>query len=407
FATANESNPCPPGYQGYCGGTWRGIIEKLDYIQGMGFDAIWISPITKQIDDPSRAYHGYSQQDLYSLNERFGTSQDLKDLASALHTRDMYLMVDIVTNHFGLSGSATAVNYSSMNPFDRQSDFHPLCFVSDYNEQSEVEKCWLGNQNYPLIDVNTELPSVRQIYGSWIQELISNYSIDGLRIDTVKHVEKDFWSDFQTAADIYTLGEIASGDVRYVCPYQEYLNGVLNYPMYYQLTEFFSNSSKGTVDLVAEMQDLRFNCKDPRLMAPFSENHDQPRFANLTEDMALVKNVLAFTMLADGIPIVYSGQEQHLAGGEDPFNREAIWMQGYHNNTTLYRYIKRLNRIRKLAIASSKKKRKDETTEVIHADGNTLALKKGRGMVMVFSNKGSKAAATYSVRIGDTGFAAN
>ena len=57
--------------------------------QGMGFDAIWISPVTKQIDDPSRAYHGYSQQDLYQLNSNFGTPQDLKDLASALHAKNM------------------------------------------------------------------------------------------------------------------------------------------------------------------------------------------------------------------------------------------------------------------------------------------------------------------------------
>ena len=55
----------------------------------MGFDAIWISPIVKQIDDPSRAYHGYSAQDLYQLNSNFGTADDLKALASALHEMDM------------------------------------------------------------------------------------------------------------------------------------------------------------------------------------------------------------------------------------------------------------------------------------------------------------------------------
>jgi len=66
-----------------------------------GLDAIWISPITKQIDSPARAWHGYLQQDLYQLNSNFAIEQDLKDLLAALHARGMYLLVDVVTNHFG------------------------------------------------------------------------------------------------------------------------------------------------------------------------------------------------------------------------------------------------------------------------------------------------------------------
>jgi alpha-amylase len=76
----------------YCGGTWAGIEGQLDYIQGMGFDAIWISPITKNIEQSTaygEAYHGYWQQDIYSINPHFGTTEDLKALAEALHLRGM------------------------------------------------------------------------------------------------------------------------------------------------------------------------------------------------------------------------------------------------------------------------------------------------------------------------------
>ena len=55
----------------------------------MGFDAVWISPVVEQIDDPSRAYHGYSAQDIYSLNSNFGTTSDLHNLANDLHSRGM------------------------------------------------------------------------------------------------------------------------------------------------------------------------------------------------------------------------------------------------------------------------------------------------------------------------------
>lgn len=406
FALSNGSTtaPCPPGHQGFCGGTWRGIIRQLDYIQGMGFDAIWISPITKQIDDPSRAWHGYSQQDLYALNDNFGTARDLKDLATALHKRNMYLMVDIVVNHFGSSGFPTLTGGQGIYPFSSLDDFHNLCFVEDYTNQTNVERCWLGDVLYPLADVKTTSPSVRTTYNDWIQQLMFNYSIDGLRIDTVKHVETSFWPQFQHAVGAYAVGEVADGDVRYVCPYQEGLAGVLNYPMYYSLTKFFSNTSHHSADLIAQMKDLSTQCRDPSLMAAFSENHDQPRFANATSDMMLAMNVLAFTMLADGIPIVYSGQEQHLAGGNDPFNREAIWQKGYHKNTTLYTFIKKLNRVRKYAMASPKANYTTSVGNIVYNDDHTLALKKGP-LVAVYSNWGLFAF-PYKVSIPNTGFGA-
>lgn len=91
----------------YCGGTWKGIEYNLDYIQDMGFDAVWISPVTK---NTPAGYHGYYQTDLHKLNEHFGTEQDLKDLSSSLHRRGMYMMVDVVTNHFGSTSSAPDVD---------------------------------------------------------------------------------------------------------------------------------------------------------------------------------------------------------------------------------------------------------------------------------------------------------
>jgi hypothetical protein len=76
----------------YCGGTWTGIIDRLDYIQGMGFDAVWISPVTKNIEGDTaygEAYHGYWQQDLYDVNSHYGSKDDLKALSQALHGRGM------------------------------------------------------------------------------------------------------------------------------------------------------------------------------------------------------------------------------------------------------------------------------------------------------------------------------
>jgi hypothetical protein len=69
-----------------------------------------------------------------------------------------------------------------------------------------------------------------------------------------------------------------------------------------------------------------------------------------TNDIALAKNAATFNILADGIPIIYAGQEQHYAGGSDPANREATWLSGYSTSSELYRLIATMNALRNHAI---------------------------------------------------------
>ncbi|KAG9559680.1 alpha-amylase, partial [Aureobasidium melanogenum] len=199
--------PCNPVGK-YCGGTYQGIIKQLDYIQNMGFTAIWISPITYQIQTWTpygEPWHGYWQQDLYQLNSAFGTADDLRALATALHNRGMYLMVDVVVNHNGWNGNASSVNYSMFKPFDNVEYYHSFCNV-DYSNNTSIQECWLGDSNVELVDLRTEDTVVASEYQTWIQQLVSNYSIDGLRIDTVKHVDTAFWSGFGEAAGVFMTG---------------------------------------------------------------------------------------------------------------------------------------------------------------------------------------------------------
>jgi alpha-amylase len=182
----------------YCGGTWRGIINKLDYIQGMGFTAIWISPIVKNIasgttkGDP---YHGYWAQDIYSLNSAFGTAADLQALSTALHTRGMYLMVDVVTNHLAFNGPPNTTDFSTFGPpFNTQAAFHQTCPV-DYSNSTSVQQCWAGDNVVTLPDLRNEDAAVKQAFSRWIGQLVQNYTIDGLRLDGVMAVNRDFFPD--------------------------------------------------------------------------------------------------------------------------------------------------------------------------------------------------------------------
>ena len=100
----------------YCGGTYKGILKNLDYIQGMGFDAIWISPIIENTQD---SYHGYHLTNLYKFNNHFGTEFDLINLIKECHKRDIWVMLDVVANHVGPVGH----DFSRITPFNKKENF--------------------------------------------------------------------------------------------------------------------------------------------------------------------------------------------------------------------------------------------------------------------------------------------
>jgi alpha-amylase len=74
--------------------------------------------------------------------------------------------------------------------------------------QTEVEQCWLGDKVLPLADLNTEDPSIVKVINSWISDFVKKYKVDGLRLDTAKHIRKDFWPSFTQSAAIFTIGEV-------------------------------------------------------------------------------------------------------------------------------------------------------------------------------------------------------
>ncbi|EME46703.1 glycoside hydrolase family 13 protein [Dothistroma septosporum NZE10] len=404
---------CDTGTGDYCNGTWQGLIAHLDYIQGMGFDAVWISPVTKQLEGltaDGAAYHGYWQTDLNDVNEHFGTASDLQSLSAALHSRGMYLMVDVVTNHFAALGPPDSIDYTTLTPFDSQSYFHPYCSI-DYNDVAnitQVEQCWEGSQNVPLPDVRTEDSSIASTLDNWISGLVSDYSIDGLRIDSVMEVNPSFWAAFQSSAGVYSLGEVYVDDADFVCSYQDYLPGVFNYAMYYSMTAAFS-STTGSIGDLANMIETIKSCPDTSQLGTFSENHDVPRFASLNGDIVLAQNILTFTMLTDGIPVVYQGQEQHYnavggsgsSGSPYPWNREAVWLSGYNTGAELYVLTKQLNAARHVAIANSASYVTTQN-ENLYQDLHTLAMKKG-DVVTIVTNDGSNGSAwTLSVPLAYT-----
>lgn len=281
----------------------------------MGFTAVQISPVVKNIEDNTavgEAYHGYWSEDLYAINEHFGTADELKKLSDELHNRDMYLLVDVVVNNMVQKFNNTIpppVDYSEFNPFNNEDYFHPYCNVTEWTNVTNYQDCWLYPYGVALADLKTEEDEVVDMFSTWIKELVSNYSIDGLRIDAAKHVNNDFLPKFVSASGVFALGEVLTGEPEDFCPYQTqgYLPGMPNYLEYYKIIDAFN---AGSMSLIDDMRNqARSACNDTLALGSFVENHDMPRFANQNSDMAIAKNAMAYIILNDGMPLGESPSE--------------------------------------------------------------------------------------------------
>ncbi len=230
----------------YQGGDLKGITDKLDYIEGLGTTAIWLTPSftnkAVQIEDESAGYHGYWITDFTHVDPHLGTNEDLTALVDAAHARGMKVYFDIITNHTAdvigyEEGDRTAYVSKDEHPYtdaegqpfddrtftgggefptlDAATSF-PYVPVLATGEEDAKTPAWLndvtlyhnrGNSTFTgedsqygdfsgLDDLFTENPAVVDgmidIYTMWIKD----FGIDGFRIDTMKHVDDAFWQRF-------------------------------------------------------------------------------------------------------------------------------------------------------------------------------------------------------------------
>ncbi|PRP81163.1 hypothetical protein PROFUN_01997 [Planoprotostelium fungivorum] len=332
----------------YCGGSYKPLTDKLDYIKGMGFDAIWISPIVHNI---ARGYHGYWQDDLTRLNEHFGNEADLMEFISKAHSKGIWVMVDVVANHM------IGDSFPKIAPFNKPEHYHSCavcpqsCNIEDWSNQFQVENCRLAN----LYDLNQTNPYVRDTLNNWIKGIVQKYKFDGVRIDTLVEVEKSFClyhrTDFVQASGVFAIGEASNYDIQYVSAYQTpkgTMPSVLSYPLYYTLINVFAMGHSMN-QLKDRFNDYHASFGDVDVLGTFLDCHDVPRFLSFNRDYKLYENGLVTVLFSSGIPIIYYGTEQYLDGGHEPNNREDMWRTGYNTNVKMYNYIKTMNAVRSRA----------------------------------------------------------
>ncbi|KAJ3278785.1 hypothetical protein HDU76_009740, partial [Blyttiomyces sp. JEL0837] len=265
-------------YTNYCGGNWQGIIDRLDYIYNMGFDAIWISPIN---DNMPKGYHGYWPRDFTIPNSNFGSETTLHNLVDAVHARNMSIMFDMVVNHMGPGPTGNPSDYPA--PLNNGNNFHSNCVI-DFTknpDQGTVEYCRVF---YNLPDLNTEDYNTQQWLYKTAGDIVSKYKPDGLRIDTFRHIPKTFWPGFQSAINnTFAFGEVAYSDTGYVAAYQNVCPSLANYPTYSNVISpvFGYQNDMSAVTNQVNLNQQAGMYKDFTVLGTFADNQDQPRVLTL------------------------------------------------------------------------------------------------------------------------------
>lgn len=310
---ANDGNASPKVMEGYHGGDFQGIIDKLDYVRDLGVTAIWISPV---VDNAPGGYHGYWPRDFYAINDRFGDMAKLQELVRAAQARGLRVMVDVVLNH-------TGSNHPWQSDPETADWYHPKTRMG--NDQRSLEIGWLSD----LPDLNHEHPAVRAYLIEWARWLIRETGVDGFRLDAARHVPRSFWTEFSTAVKaefpgFFLLGEVSSGDYNYLAGYQRSgLDGVTDFRFYDAVGQALRRPGKSLVSLGGPGRDSSV-MPHPELRATFVDNHDLPRFLPRTADARgpdRLRLALAYMLTSPGVPVIYYGTEVGLAGSSTPDNR--------------------------------------------------------------------------------------
>lgn len=325
FFDGNESNNTASGEKTYGknpglyhGGDFAGVTAKLDYLQDLGVNTIWITPIVENVEGVAvtgegskdvpynAAYHGYWANDFTKLNPTLGTTEEFETMISEAHKRGMRIMVDIVVNHAG---------------YGTESTFGDM-IRNKSTDEGDI-KSWQSG----LPDFATENADVRAKLVEWQTSWMKDYGVDYFRVDTVKHVDSTTWAalknsttevnpSFKMIGEYYGAGYASNGSTLG----SGQMDADLDFDFNDQATSFVS----GNISSVEKFLSARNSALNNAYMTgQFLSSHDEDGFkASLmngkkyTEDKATSAALVAATLqlTAKGIPVIYYGEEVGLSG---------------------------------------------------------------------------------------------
>ena len=334
FFDGDESNndPYGIGYDTsksgtYQGGDFKGITQKLDYLDQLGINTIWINPVVENIkydvrhenpDTPYYGYHGYWASNFGELNPHLGTMVDFHELIDEAHARGMKIMVDVVLNHTGYGLKAT--DNSTVTNFPTDEDRARFDGMLRSGGSDTVRGELAG-----LPDFITEDPTVRDQIVQWQVDWIeksrtaSGNTIDYFRVDTVKHVEDTTWMKFKNELTKQMPEFKMIGEAWGAGHHNDYgyLNtGIMDSLLDFEFKGYAHSFVNGELDSVHQtLVDRNSNLTNGATLGQFLGSHDENGFLHsVNGDTGKLKVAAALQITAKGQPVIYYGEELGLTG---------------------------------------------------------------------------------------------
>ena len=334
-----------PAVDNFFGGDFEGIIEHLDYLENLGINGIYFTPIFHAYSN-----HKYDTIDYRSIDPQFGTKETLKTLITECHKRNIRVMLDAVFNHSGYYFPPFQDLLEKGEKSKYKDWFHPHSFPLKGGERPNYETFGFFESMPKLNTANPEVKEyLLEVSAYWIKE----FDIDAWRLDVANEVDQPFWREFRTTVknikpDLYILGEIWHDSMPWLRGDQ--FDAVMNYPFTNQVFRLVASQTINAREFTEEMTAIYHSYPTNVFDVTFNllGSHDTPRiFTDCGEDLARTKLIHAILLTFNGSPCIYYGDEIGLTGGMDPGCRKCmIWEEEKHN-TELFNEIKTLILLRK------------------------------------------------------------
>ncbi len=312
------------------GGDIRGIINSLDYLQNLGYTAVWLNPVLEN-DMPSSSYHGYATTDFYRVDPRYGTNEEYAELNRELDKRGMKLIMDMIFNHCGSEHwwmhDMPMKDWINNYPDIKITTHRRTVNQDPHASESDIRNMADGWFVKEMPDMNQRNPFLAKylIQNSiwWVEYA----GLEGIRQDTWPYPDKYMMSDWtkellEEYPDFNVVGEEWSMNPAIVSywqkgkynsdGYKNYAPSMMDFPLQSAVAEGLKKDEgwdKGLVQIY-EMLANDFLYPHPNDLTIFPDNHDMSRFyVQVGENVDLLKMGVAFFLTTRGIPQIYYGTE--------------------------------------------------------------------------------------------------
>ncbi len=306
------------------GGDLQGIIDGLDYLEKLGVEVLYLTPI---FESPSN--HKYNITDYYRIDPHFGDLETCRELVQKCHQRDIRILFDAVFNHCGYEFFA----FQDVIKNGRKSQYWDWFRIEGDTVKTDPPNYeTFADGIWTMPKLMTQNPEVREyclnVAEYWIQEC----DIDGWRLDVANEVDHDFWRAFRKRVkaakpDALIVGEVWHEASAWVQGDQ--FDSVMNYPFADACTAFFAEQSILAETFAHRLAKVQMNHQQVvnRAMYNLFGSHDTPRFLTLAgERREKLKLAAGFALTYEGAPMIYYGDEVGMVGDNDPdCRRGMIW----------------------------------------------------------------------------------